>query len=113
MIKAKFTKKAINSMSSAVLAVGYCELQNLLAYENEFGYSAGVYGWNCNYYYTPYSSAVISTGYRPTGQHIDHTIVTKYDNLAKIVRAKDIPCDEKIAELKNLISDFVNEVLTK
>lgn len=109
-MKTLFTKKAIRNMNYKVLAIGYCELQNLLACENEFGYSAGVYGWSCNYYYTTDPNIIISTGYSTVGEHVDYAIIEKYENLAREVRKNYLPWEAEKAELQKLMAAFLKEV---
>ena len=53
-----------------IIAIGYREAEALLRYENPIAYSAGVYGWLCDYY--DIDGVCISTGYCPIGKPIDY-----------------------------------------
>ena len=60
-------------------------MQNLLRYLNPIAYSAGVYGWSCDYYYIDDVDVVISTGYGPisTKNMIKDTdLIKKYEDKA-------------------------------
>jgi len=60
MNKIKATKKEMRN-NYLILGVGYCDMQHLLAYQNQVAYSVGVYGWACDYY--DINGIIISTGY--------------------------------------------------
>lgn len=80
-MKIKTTKQFIKNNSATLWACGYCDLQYLLRAVDPFAYSAGAYGWACDYYnLTPY--IVLSTGYSPVGVRLPFNIVKKYDNKA-------------------------------
>jgi len=109
-MKKLLTKKAVRNMNYTILAVGYGDLQYLLNMENEFGYSAGVNGWDCDYYYSPDYEFIISTGYRPVGQKTDYNICKKYDNMAHELIKKHIYGEELKIELQKLMAEFIEEV---
>ena len=80
-MKARYTARELkNQFGDKMYKIGYCYAQNLLNYENPFGYTHGVYGWNADFY--AINDIVISTGYRPVGIPTDHYIVQKYDEMA-------------------------------
>ena len=101
-MKLKTTKKQIKENANQIYAVGYCGLDNLLAYESPFAYSCGAYGWSCDYYNL--NGVVISTGYNPIGESIAYNLIKKYNNLAKKNHSRD--------EMGKLLQDFLTE-LTK
>ena len=70
MIKMLVTKKEVRADYSRVISIRYCGAQGLLSYYNPFAYSAGVYGWACDYY--EINGVVISTGYQPIGEEVDY-----------------------------------------
>jgi hypothetical protein len=85
-MKLQATKKEIKNGYYRVLAIGYCDAQNLLRYENAFAYSAGVYGWGCDYY--DIDGVCISTGYRTINQNMrsDYKVIRDYE-----ARAEKLP----------------------
>lgn len=89
-MKLKVSKKEIKSnvISDNLIAIGYCEAQYLLRGKQPFAYSAGVYGWSCDYYQI--DGVIISTGYSPTGARVDYKLLIKYeDKAAKIAESGD------------------------
>ena len=69
-MKCKVTMREVRKNYRTIIAIGYCEAQYLLQYETPFAYSAGVYGWDCDYY--DIDGVCISIGYRPIGKPIDY-----------------------------------------
>ena len=102
-MKLKTTKKQIRESAYQLYAVGYCELDRLLAYQSPFAYSSGVYGWSCDYYNL--DGVIISTGYSPIGESIAYDLQKKYNNLAKKAHSRD--------EMGELLQDFLNEITKK
>lgn len=83
-MKCKTTAKAIReNYGSRILSIGYCAAQSLLRYETPFAYSAGVYGWNCDYY--DIDGVCISTGYRPIGKPIDYEKLREAEKTARMI----------------------------
>ena len=109
-MKKLLTKKAVNNMNYEILSIGYCDLQHLLKCEDAFGYSTGIYGWSCDYYYSPDYEFIISTGYRTIGKTVNTEIVKKYDNLAKVLIESNLKYEDLKTELQKLISEFIAEV---
>lgn len=64
-MKHKTTMREIRDNFHRIIAIGYCDAQALLHFEDANSYCAGVYGWNCDNYYI--DNVAISTGYRPVG----------------------------------------------
>ena len=60
-MKFKATKKAMKDNYYYIIGIGYCDAQYLLQDEKPIAYSAGVYGWQCDYY--DVDGVLISTGY--------------------------------------------------
>lgn len=109
-MKQKYTYKSIRNIGLPILAIGYCDLQTLFPSADAFGYSAGVYGWNCDYYMTfGGNQAIISIGYRPIGTTVPYEIVKKYGAAARELSA--VPYDERLDKLEILRKDFIAEAL--
>ena len=102
-MKLKTTKKQIKENANQLYAVGYCELDSLLKYEYPFAYSAGVYGWSCDYY--QFDGVIISTGYSTIGEHCPYDLQKKYNNLAKKNHSR--------SEMGELLQDFLKELTKK
>lgn len=83
-MKLKTTKSAVKENYYYILSVGYCDMQRLLNYEKAFGYSAGIYGWACDYY--EIDGVCISTGYQPLSdknmKH-DYNLLREYEAKAE------------------------------
>lgn len=103
-MKFKTTRKAIQDGYHRILSVGYCELQHLLKYQSPVAYSAGVYGWNADYYIV--EGVLIATGYRslPNSRNTkcDYNTARKYDNMAQGNKTKE--------EIDQLLKAFIAEV---
>ncbi len=108
MKKYRVSKKEIKATNNTVLKVPYCELQNLLAYSEPFAYSAGVYGWACDYY--DIGGAVISTGYAPIGETVPYNLLDRYERAAEEVRAERLTYEERRDRLNTLITALCKEV---
>jgi hypothetical protein len=107
-MKFKTTKKAIREGYGTILSIGYCNIQNLLKYENEIAYSTRAEGWACDYYEV--NNVCISTGYAPIGKSVDYELQRKYDGEAeKIVCDYSIPYEDKKAKVYELLVEFVKE----
>jgi hypothetical protein len=67
-----------------IIGAGYCSLQFLLRYQNPIAYSAGVYGWSCDYYNV--DDVIISTGYgyiNSKNTFANYEMIKKYDDKAR------------------------------
>ena len=90
------------------IAVGYCQLQNLLNYSRSPYYTAGVYGWNFDAYTFEYKGCniAICTGYRGMpGESVPYDIEHEFDT-----RAEKINYDNdgnKRERLESLIMEFI------
>lgn len=78
-MKAKVTRKKMKEQNC--VAVNYADLDYLLHPRSPIYYSAGVNGWQCDYYLT--SHGFISTGYDPVGRKISYERVRWYNQQAK------------------------------
>lgn len=98
-MKLKTTKKEIKEGFYRIISIGYCDAQYLLSEEKPFAYSAGVYGWACDYY--DIDGICISTGYSPLSEKnmkYDYKLVKEYEE-----KAKNAPREARPALLRSLI----------
>jgi len=102
-MKLKTSKQSVRENYYKIISVGYCDLESLLSFEAPFGYSAGVYGWACDYY--AINGVCISTGYQPINNKnvkFDYEIVREYNNKAR---------GKNREEKEELLKQFMAEVL--
>ena len=99
-MKSKVTRKSMR-MFNQILSVPYCSVYYLLKYHTPIAYSAGTYGWDCDYYYL--GGVLISAGYRPL-----NTKDMEYD-MEKVYAAEKAACEvwesNKTREEKDEIID--------
>jgi hypothetical protein len=110
-MKCKVTKKQVKKNYSTVIGVGYCDAQYLIEYANRaFAYSAGVYGWQCDYY--EFDNICISTGYDYIhGLDYEYSILRAYEKKAqKIALNGELDYDKKAKKLNALLKKFIAEV---
>ena len=81
-IKAKDMKD-----NEKVICVGANNAQSILHGATRFAYSAGKYGWDCDYYSFPCSGFILCTGYRPVGRvdEANNTVIEIYNRKAKFI----------------------------
>ena len=103
-MKLKITKKAMRG--EEIYKVGYCKLEHLLLNERAFAYSAGVYGWACDYYNV--GNIYISTGHSPIGKAIDSELVRKYEKMARAITGKSY--EQAKAKRSKLLERFIAEI---
>ena len=116
-MKLQTTKSNIRNNFGTVLTAGYCEIEYLLNYCNPFAYSAGVYGWSCDYYTpsTKYSGVCIATGYntdRLEGKRINYELVKEYEQKAREL-VLDYSQMNKREALNALIDEFIEKALSE
>ena len=113
-MKFKATIKSLRNDYHRIISIGYCDAQYLLNYESPIAYSAGVYGWACDYY--DIDDVLISTGYSPLAEKNtkrDYSIVRRYDSKAeKIIHDYDsgLTGEEKRTKVRGLLAAFVEEM---
>lgn len=106
-MKTKVTKSAVKNNFNIILSIGYCDLQYLTYYQRPFAYSAGVYGWSCDYY--DINGVCLCTGYSPIGSDVDYKLMRKYEAKAeKIVLDYNIKYELKVKKVNKLLTDFIN-----
>ena len=113
-MKFKTTQKAIREGYHTIICIGYCNLQTVLSYENPIAYTSRREGWAADIYDMGDGIAIV-TGYAPFGNILpSHEICYKYESMAKKVRSNyDILYVQMVEELDALISEFINEAVTK
>ena len=116
-MKLQTTKTNIRNNFGTVLTAGYCKIQYLLNYCSPFAYSAGVYGWACDYYTpsTKYNGVCIATGYdteRLGGKRVNYELVNEYEQKARELFL-DYSQMNKREALNNLIDEFIEKALAE
>lgn len=108
-MKLKATKKQIKNNYSNIICLGYCSAQHLLYFVNPFAYSAGVYGWACDYYRV--GNTCISTGYGPIGNiRPAYDLIRDYNNKAiEVISNTAFTYELKENIVNELLNDFINK----
>lgn len=108
-MKYKTTAKAIRQSGETALAIGYCDLADLLRYENPIAYTCGVYGWNFDVYKV--NGINICTGYRGmVGKSVDYEITREYNGKARKINSDwSIPYEEKREKVNALLMEFLKK----
>ena len=108
------TKKAVRNGYVHTIGISYCDAQDLLYFRSPVAYSAGVYGWACDYY--SFGDTVISTGYAPLATRnatVSYGRVRWYNDKAKaIVNQYEIPYEQRKADVEALLEAFIEECIT-
>lgn len=108
-MKFKATKKQMRENYNNIISIGYCDACYLLRYKSPIAYSAGVYGWACDYY--DIDGILISTGYAPIGESPDYNIIRKYNNKAeKIINNYSLSYEKQKKQVNKLLNEFLKEV---
>jgi hypothetical protein len=103
-MKFKTTKKEMRDCNP--LRVGYCKAQYLLSYESPIAYSAGDYGWACDYYNI--DGVWISTGYSPIGRAVDYEMLKTYEYKAAAIQCDySLGYEEKKEKTKKLLKEWI------
>lgn len=116
-MKYKTTAKELRKCypNNRTIAIGYCDAQNLLHYQNPNCYTCGVYGWNFDGYELQGNTTLIVTGYRGTfGTRPDYDTLRDYERRAeKIIysSSKEKTFEEKRNEVNELLFDFIDKTL--
>lgn len=112
-MKYKTTQRDVKARYVHVIAVGYCNLQNLLSHESETAYTVRREGWGADIY--DFGNTAIVTGYAPFGNiRPAYEIQKKYDRAAEKIRCNyELSWTEQKEALQKLIHEFIEEVTTK
>ena len=112
-MKFKATKKEMKYNFYYIANIGYCDAQYLLNYKGPIAYSAGVYGWACDYY--DIDNVLISTGYSPLAEKNtkkDYELLKSYEDQARAITCSDIDYSEKELKINKLLSDYIKAIKT-
>lgn len=107
-MKLEVTKKFVRKQCKNILAIGYGGGVDLLRFQTPFAYSAGTYGWSCDYYLV--DDVVLSAGYFPVksiNMKCHEILLTKLNNKARDIFIDgniDAPTKEMLTNA--LLSDF-------
>lgn len=109
-MKYKTTRKDIKSRYNKVLAIGYCNIQNLLRFREPFAYCTRAEGWAADVYHIN-SNTAIATGYAPFGNvKPKYDLQRAYDEAAyKIISNYNIPQEEQAELVEMLLNEFAEE----
>lgn len=108
-MKLQTSKKQVLKRFYKVISVPYCEAQNLLNCKNPFAYSAGVYGWSCDYY--QFGRVCISTGYSPVGTPVNYDLLRELEAKAEKLRSDySVNYKDLTDKLDELITELINSV---
>jgi hypothetical protein len=106
-MKLQTTKKQIKQGFSIVLSIPYCGAQSLLNCKTPFAYSAGIYGWACDYYQI--GGVCISTGYSPIGNPVDYKLLSELEAKAKKLSSDwSIEYSDLCKQLDKLIKELID-----
>ncbi len=113
-MKFKTTQKAIRKGYQNVIAIGYCDLQTLLNYENPIAYTTRREGWGSDIYEINPSTCIV-TGYAPFGNIRPSWKRTReYEEKARNIRYDySLSWQEQQEKLHMLLIEFVKEVISK
>lgn len=104
----EFTERELMDEYCYVVAVNYCNLQDLLSCINRIGYMSSIYGWDADVY--EFEDTCIVTGYRPIGNlELSYDTAKKYESIARALREGNLNWETIKENLKNLLSIFCNE----
>lgn len=109
-MKLRTTKKEVREGYHKILSIGYCDAQYLLKYSRPFGYSAGVYGWACDYY--DIDGICISTGYSPIADknmRHDYNLVREYEEKART--AGELGREAAREAVEALLAELVHKLM--
>lgn len=108
-MKLQTSKKQVLNSFYKVISVPYCGAQSLLNCHSPFAYSAGIYGWSCDYYQI--GNVCISTGYSPVGTPVNYNLLRDLELKAEKLRGDySIEYSDLCKQLDELITELINSV---
>lgn len=109
-MKTKISKQQARGLFPQMIAIPYCGAQFLLRHKEPFAYSAGVYGWSCDYY--DVGGVGISTGYRPIGKTVPYELVHRFEDQARHLAVdSDLDYETERGMIDDLLSGFLREIM--
>ena len=110
-MKFKTTQKAIRANFPVIISVGYCNLQNLLQFENPVAYTTRVEGWAADIYDCGGGVAIV-TGYAPFGKvRPAYDIQRKYDQQAARLEDWREPYENRVKARREILKEFIAEAV--
>ena len=115
MSKIKVSTEALKEHYNNIIVAGYCDLQDLLSYEEPTYYNCGLYGWNFDGYIVD-NDTIIITGYRNlNGNYRNYELTRKYNEFAKQIKQnyyhKAFSFEECKSKLQKLIKEYCEEMI--
>ena len=115
-MKVSTTRKRISDNYNCI-AIGYCNIQNLLQWEHASFYTSGVYGWNFDAYVFTLKNGreiCVTTGYRGMIDNCKNNysfeLSREYDKQAEtIIYDSSLSFEQKKEKVKNLLNAFLEE----
>jgi hypothetical protein len=108
-MKFKTTKKEIENGYNKVIAIGYCNAQYLLHYENPVAYTHGVSGWGADIY--DINGIAVVTGYNPFGKRIPFSAIQSYEIKAQEIVLSNEEYETKKAKVFGLLQAMLLNVM--
>ena len=109
-MKLQTTKKQIRQHFNTILSIGYCDAQYLLDCKTPFAYSAGVYGWSCDYYQI--GSVCISTGYSTIGTRVNYALLRELEGKAMLIKNDyKLSYSDREQQLNELLQQLINSII--
>jgi hypothetical protein len=109
-MKAKTTKKEINSRFRNVLNIDADEMNSLLYFNPAFAYSTRVEGWACDYY--EIGNICLSSGYSPIGKHASRDLQKSFDIKAKkVLQSTFFKTETKQKKINALLLQFAEQAI--
>ena len=108
-MKIQTTKKQMKNNAAQIIAVGYCGAYYLLRDLSPFAYSAGGYGWACDYYDLG-NGIILATGYdcsRLGAEYANFDLVQEYNERAR--KIEGFSDDAKQARA-DLLAEFIEKI---
>jgi len=103
------TAKAIRNRGGVIVNVGNGGAQTLLHNHDRRAWNSGVYGWNFDVYEV--YGITICTGYRNIPGRCFFDLLKEYEDAAqKVIRDFDIPYEERVERVENLLVSFCEVV---
>ena len=116
-MKYKTTAKELRRYypNNRTIAIGYCNAQYLLYYQNPNCYTCGVYGWNFDGYELQGNTTLITTGYRGTyGIRPDFDTLRDYEKRAEtVIHSREKTYEKKKSEVNALLFEFIDKTIRR
>lgn len=111
MVKFKTTERELKGGYKNIIAIGYCEADALLRFNNPIAYTCGRNGWKSDIYQINYNT-IISTGYAPIGDIRNYNLTKELNEKAKrIIYNYNLSYEEREEKVKKILNEYVNTIL--